>query len=168
MPEPRLYDGAREARQVDNFFWHLEWYFEAFNIDDEEEKEKSKHELKMQFYSENAEDMAMINLQLLRQRGSIREYMKEYLALMFEIPKMSKRHLLCFFADGLQQWIVTELRRREPHDLAFAMAIVERLEDFKQGERPKSPRHERAKDGGDGRSKSGLPKATDDERSGDD
>ncbi|KAK2969476.1 hypothetical protein RJ640_022190 [Escallonia rubra] len=53
----------------------------------------------------------------------------------------------------------------EPHDLTSVMAIVERLEDFKQGKRPRSPRHERAKDRGDGRSKSGLPKAIDDERS---
>ncbi|KAK3021218.1 hypothetical protein RJ639_046637 [Escallonia herrerae] len=85
MPEPRSYDGAREARHVDNFFWHLERYFKALDIDDEEEK----------------------------------------------------------------QWVATELRQWEPHDLASAMAIVKRLEDFKQGERPKSPRHERAKDGGD-------------------
>ncbi|KAK2969387.1 hypothetical protein RJ640_001302 [Escallonia rubra] len=80
---------------------------------------------------------------------------------------MSERQRLCFFIDGLQQWFATELRRREPHDLAFAMVIVERLGDFKQCERPRSPRHERAKDGGDDRSKSGSPKATDDERSGD-
>ncbi|KAK2984379.1 hypothetical protein RJ640_002765 [Escallonia rubra] len=80
---------------------------------------------------------------------------------------MSERQRLCFFIDGLQQWFATELRRREPHDLAFAMVIFERLGDFKQRERPRSPRHERAKDGGDGRSKSGSPKAIDDERSGD-
>ncbi|KAK3004148.1 hypothetical protein RJ639_020037 [Escallonia herrerae] len=43
MPEPRSYNGARKARQVDNFFWHFEWYFEALDIDDEEEK-KSKEE----------------------------------------------------------------------------------------------------------------------------
>ncbi|KAK2981687.1 hypothetical protein RJ640_002996 [Escallonia rubra] len=70
-------------------------------------------------------------------------------------------------SNGLQQWVATELRRREPHDLASAMVIVERLGDFKQRERPRSPRHERAKDGGDDRSKSGSPKATDDERNGD-
>ncbi|KAK3023114.1 hypothetical protein RJ639_042703 [Escallonia herrerae] len=118
MSDLGLYDGAREARQVDNFFWHLERYFEALDINDEEEK----------FYPESAEDMAMINLRRLRQKGSIQEYVKEYLALMLEILEM------------------------------FA-----RLEDFKQRERPRSPRHERAKDGGDGRSKSGLPKTTDDE-----
>ncbi|KAK3039567.1 hypothetical protein RJ639_027711 [Escallonia herrerae] len=46
------------------------------------------------------------------------------------------------------------------------MAIVERLEDFEQGERPRSPRHKYAKDRGDGRSKTGSHKATDDEQSG--
>ncbi|KAK2985344.1 hypothetical protein RJ640_008695 [Escallonia rubra] len=66
-----------------------------------------------------------------------------------------------------QQWVATELRRRETHDLTSVMANVERLEDFKQGERPRSPRHEHAKYGGNGRSKSGSPKVTDDERSGD-
>ncbi|KAK3005223.1 hypothetical protein RJ639_016984 [Escallonia herrerae] len=35
MPEPRSYDGTREARQVDNFFSHLERYFEALDIDEE-------------------------------------------------------------------------------------------------------------------------------------
>ncbi|KAK2967055.1 hypothetical protein RJ640_015275, partial [Escallonia rubra] len=54
----------------------------------------------------------------------------------------------------------------EPHDLASAMAIVDRLEG-KQGERPRSPRHERAKDGGDGKSKIRLSNTTDDEPSGD-
>ncbi|KAK2998429.1 hypothetical protein RJ639_022930 [Escallonia herrerae] len=47
------------------------------------------------------------------------------------------------------------------------MMIVERLEDFKQCERLRSPRHEHAKGRGDGKSKSGSPKATDDEQNGD-
>ncbi|KAK2979980.1 hypothetical protein RJ640_006788 [Escallonia rubra] len=63
---------------------------------------------------------------------------------------MSERQRLCFFINRLQELAATELRRREPRDLAFAMAIVERLEDFKQRERSRSPRHEHAKDGGDG------------------
>ncbi|KAK2965120.1 hypothetical protein RJ640_005283 [Escallonia rubra] len=59
----------------------------------------------------------------------------------FMKDKKDTHHLLLF-----KQWFATELRRREPYDLASAMC---------------------AKDGGDGRSKSGSPKATDDERSGD-
>ncbi|KAK3004791.1 hypothetical protein RJ639_019924 [Escallonia herrerae] len=80
---------------------------------------------------------------------------------------MSKRQRLCFFVDGLQYWVATELRRREPQDLASAMMIVERLGNFKQYERLRYPRHERAKGRGDGRSKSGSPKAIDDEPNGD-
>ncbi|KAK3043558.1 hypothetical protein RJ639_002137 [Escallonia herrerae] len=131
MPEPRSYDGAREARKVDNFFWQLERYFEALNIDDEDEKvqtlvmyltniaalwwrrrytdrynvktwEKFKHELKRQFYLESVKNMAMINFRLLRQKGSIHEYVKEYSALMLKIQEMSERQLLCFVVDGLQ------------------------------------------------------------------
>ncbi|KAK3000921.1 hypothetical protein RJ639_022417 [Escallonia herrerae] len=62
---------------------------------------------------------------------------------------MFARQKLCFFIDGLQYWVATELQRREPHNLASAMMIVERLGDFKQCERPRSPTHERAKDEGD-------------------
>ncbi|KAK3024460.1 LOW QUALITY PROTEIN: hypothetical protein RJ639_042992 [Escallonia herrerae] len=114
MPKPRSYNGAREARQVGNFFWHLELYFEALDIDDEEEKvqktvmyltvktwEKFKRELQRQFYPESIEDMAMINLRWLRQKGSIREYVKEYSTLMLKIPEMSERQQLCFFIDSI-------------------------------------------------------------------
>ncbi|KAK2997546.1 hypothetical protein RJ639_024719 [Escallonia herrerae] len=126
---------------------------------------KFNRELKRQFYPDSVKDMAIINLRRLRQKRSIREYVKEYSTLMLVIYEMFERQLLCFFVDGLQQWVATELWRREPHDLASAMAITERLEDFKQSEGPRSPWHEFAKDGGDGRSKSGSPKATDDEGS---
>ncbi|KAK3027447.1 hypothetical protein RJ639_041053 [Escallonia herrerae] len=189
MPELRSYDGTREARQVDNLFWHLERYFEALDIDDEKEKvqmvviylndtaalrwrrrytdgynvktwEKFKHELQRQFYPDSVDDKPLTT----EAERRIREYVKEYSALMLKIPEMSERQRLCFFFDGLQHWVTIELQRREPHDLASAMMIVERLGDFKQCERLRSPRHERAKGRGDGRSKSGSPKAADDER----
>ncbi|KAK3027516.1 hypothetical protein RJ639_040231, partial [Escallonia herrerae] len=40
--------------------------------------------------------------------------------------------------QGMQGRVAMELKRREPWDLALAMAITERLEDFKRDERPKS------------------------------
>ncbi|KAK3012138.1 hypothetical protein RJ639_011762 [Escallonia herrerae] len=120
MPVPRSYDGAREVKHVENFFWHLKWYFEALGIGDEAEKvqmeimsltdtdafwwrrryrngcdvntwEKFKRELKRQLYSESIEDVVMINLRRLRQKGSMHEYVKEYSALMLKIPEMSER-----------------------------------------------------------------------------
>ncbi|KAK3040179.1 hypothetical protein RJ639_028429 [Escallonia herrerae] len=189
IPELRSYAGAREARQVDNFFWHLERYFEALDIDNEEKKvhmavmyltdtaaswwrhrytdgcdvktwEKFKRELQRQLYLDSVDDKPST----AEAKGRIREYVKEYSALMLKIPEMSERQRLCFFFDRWQYWVAIELQRREPHDLASAMMIVERLGDFKQCERLRSPRHERAKGRGDGRSKSGSPKPTDDER----
>ncbi|KAK3022577.1 hypothetical protein RJ639_047555 [Escallonia herrerae] len=153
----QLLPPATDARQVDNFLWDLERYFEGLDINDKEEKvqtatmyltntaalwwrrrhtdrcdinrwEEFKRELKRQFYSKSVEDLATINLRRLKQKGSIRECVKEYSTLMPEIPKMSERQRFCFFINGLQQWIDTKLRRRKPHDLALAMAIVERLQ----------------------------------------
>ncbi|KAK3000091.1 hypothetical protein RJ639_024273 [Escallonia herrerae] len=120
IPEARSYDRAREVRRVDNFFWNLEQYFEALDIDEDEEKmqttvmyltdttasrwrrrytdgcdiktwEKFKRELTRQFYPESVEDMAMIDFWWLRQKGSIYEYVKEYSALMLKILEMSER-----------------------------------------------------------------------------
>ncbi|KAK3025458.1 hypothetical protein RJ639_041344 [Escallonia herrerae] len=68
--------------------------------------------------------------------GEPRRYSNDQLSM----AEAEGKHLL---------WVVTELRRREHHHLASTMVIIKRLEDFKQGERPRSPRHERAKDGGD-------------------
>ncbi|KAK2996399.1 hypothetical protein RJ639_026251, partial [Escallonia herrerae] len=163
--------------------------FEALDIDDEKEKvqtvvmyltdtaaswwrhrytdgcdvkmwEKFKRELQRQLYLDSVDDKPST----AEAEGRIREYVKEYSALMLKIPEMSERQRLCFFFDGLQYWVATELQRREPHDLASAMMIVERLGDFKQCERLRSPRHEHAKGRGDGKSKSGSPKAIDDKR----
>ncbi|KAK3029958.1 hypothetical protein RJ639_037913 [Escallonia herrerae] len=131
------YGRARSRRigAVDNFFWHLERYFEALDIDDEAEKVQ----------------MTMIKKAVLS--GDRRRYGDDQ-------PSTAKAK-----GKHLRQWVAIELRRREPQDLVSAMAIVERLEEFKQDERSRSPRHECGKDGGDGMSKSGSPKATDDERS---
>ncbi|KAK3033890.1 hypothetical protein RJ639_033525 [Escallonia herrerae] len=130
-------------------------YFEVLDIDDEKEKvqtvvmylndtaalrwrrrytdgcdiktwEKFKRELQRQFYLDSVNDKPWT----AEAERSIREYVKQYSALMLKIPEMS-----------------------------------ERLGDFEQRERPRSPRHQRAKGGGHGRSKSGSPKVTDDERS---
>ncbi|KAK3010293.1 LOW QUALITY PROTEIN: hypothetical protein RJ639_010798 [Escallonia herrerae] len=144
----------------------------ALNIDDEEEKvqktvmyltvktwEKFKRELQRQFYSDSVDDKPST----AEAEGSIREYLKEYSALMLETSEMSEQQQLCFFVDGSglpQSCGEGNLR-------LFRHGNCREFKDFKQGERPKSPGHDRAKDGEDGRSKSGSPKATDDELGGD-
>ncbi|KAK3019180.1 hypothetical protein RJ639_004729 [Escallonia herrerae] len=79
--------------------WWMRHYTDGCNV---KTWETFKHELKRQFYPESVEDMTMINLRRLRQKGSIHEYVKEYSALMLKIPELSERQRLCFFIDGLQ------------------------------------------------------------------
>ncbi|KAK3008996.1 hypothetical protein RJ639_013588 [Escallonia herrerae] len=121
---------------MDNFFWHLERYFEALDIDDCGQTvalwwrrrymdgcdvktwEKFKRELKRQFHPESVEDMAMINLRRLRQKESIREYM-ESSALMLEILEMFERQRICFFVDGLQHWVCHRVATEGTAQLGF-------------------------------------------------
>ncbi|KAK3031346.1 hypothetical protein RJ639_035252 [Escallonia herrerae] len=136
MPEQRSYDRMKEVRQVDNLFWHLERYFEAIDIDDEKrEGPDGGHRHR---YSDDQPLTAKPEGELLLIREGVLG------------SGDVERQQLCFFIDGLQQWVTTELRQRKPYHLASAMAIIERLEDFKQCDRSRSPRHERAKDEGDG------------------
>ena len=60
-----------------------------------------KADLKLQFYPENVEDEARGKLRRLTQKGSIRDYVKEFSELLLEIPDMGKKDSLFSFIDGL-------------------------------------------------------------------
>ncbi|KAK3023270.1 hypothetical protein RJ639_044436 [Escallonia herrerae] len=153
IPKPRSYDRAREER-----------YFEALDIDEEEKMQTTvmyPTDTTASWWRHHYTDGCDVKTWEKFKRELKRQFYPESVKdmAMINLRRLSRR--------GASQWVATELRWREPHDLDFAMAIVERLQDFKQCERSRSPRHERAKGGGDGRLKSGSPKATDDERNGD-
>ncbi|KAL5809703.1 hypothetical protein ACOSQ3_030394 [Xanthoceras sorbifolium] len=38
IPKPKEFDGKRDAKEVDNFIWHMERYFEAVRITDDKEQ----------------------------------------------------------------------------------------------------------------------------------
>lgn len=38
VPKPQASNGKRDAKQLDNFLWKMEQYFEAINLVDEEAK----------------------------------------------------------------------------------------------------------------------------------
>ncbi|KAL5835879.1 hypothetical protein ACOSQ3_015431 [Xanthoceras sorbifolium] len=38
VPKPKAFDGKRDAKEVDNFIWHMERYFEAVRITDDQEQ----------------------------------------------------------------------------------------------------------------------------------
>ena len=71
--------------------------------------EEFKVDLKQQFYPENAEDEAWGKLWRLTQKGSLRDYVKEFSDLLLEIPNMDEKDSLFSFMDGFAGWAKMEL-----------------------------------------------------------
>ncbi|RVW64536.1 hypothetical protein CK203_040314 [Vitis vinifera] len=151
VPKPHRFSGNRDAKELDNFLWHMERYFEAIALTDEAAKvcrygerhlhhrdvEDFKREIKRQFYPEDVAYLARKNMRRLKHTGSIRDYVKEFSSLMLEIPNMTQEELLFNFMDNLQGWAEQELRRRGVQDLATAMAVAESLTDYRRGDSSK-------------------------------
>ena len=71
-----------------------------------------KQELKDQFLPTNIAWMAGESLKKLKQTSSVRDYVKEFRSLIFDIKGMSKVDKLFNFMFGLQGWAQTKLRRQ--------------------------------------------------------
>ena len=71
--------------------------------------EDLKRELKTQFFPKNVEYMARHLLIHLKQIGSIREYVKKFLALMLDIRDIFEKDKMFFFLEGLKPWARIEL-----------------------------------------------------------
>ena len=71
--------------------------------------EEFKADLKRQLYPENAEDEVRGKLRRLTQKGSIRDYVKEFSELLLEIPDMGEKDSLFSFMNGLSGWAKMEL-----------------------------------------------------------
>ncbi|KAK0594587.1 hypothetical protein LWI29_037966 [Acer saccharum] len=109
--------------------------------------EDFKKELKRQFCPTNAEKEARGHLRRLKQKGSIRDYIKEFTTLSLEIEDMSEKDSLFYFMDGLKDWARVELERRNVQDLDTAIAEAESLTDYSTQSREKKTNQ--GKSGGD-------------------
>ncbi|KAL6340427.1 hypothetical protein AAG906_006089 [Vitis piasezkii] len=87
VPKPHMFNGKRDAKELDNFLWHMERYFEAITLTDEDTKvcittlylsnntctintwDVFKQEIKKQFYSEDVIYLARKNMKHKRSRG---------------------------------------------------------------------------------------------------
>ena len=120
-----------------------------------------KREIKRQFYPEDVTYLARTNMKHLKDISSIREYVKEFSTLMFEIPKMSEEELLFNFMDNLQSWVKQKLRRYGVQDLATTMAVTKYLAKYKRRDssKPKlQSKSNHAKSKGDKGSRGYTPK----------
>ncbi|KAK2998119.1 hypothetical protein RJ639_025354, partial [Escallonia herrerae] len=97
MPKPKEFGGKRDAKELDNFIWHMERYFDGASIMDEKAKVRTatlcrkhndiekglctidtwdvfKKEIKRQFYPENVTYEVRKKLRELKHKSSIHDY----------------------------------------------------------------------------------------------
>ena len=88
----------------------------------------------------------------LKQKRSIRVYVKEFTTLMLQIPNLTDEDMFPFM-DGLQDWDKTELEQRQVKTIDEAIKQAESLTDFKHERNYKAKgrygRSSHAKGGGD-------------------
>ncbi|XP_043809670.1 uncharacterized protein LOC122722623 [Manihot esculenta] len=108
-----------------------------------------KRELKRQFYPVNAAHEARARLRRLTQRGTIRDYVKEFTEVILEIPGYPDNEALFAFMDGLQHWARLEIERRGAQDLATAISIAESLTEYQKGDKGKGVEQVKAKNSSD-------------------
>ncbi|RVW34706.1 hypothetical protein CK203_107126 [Vitis vinifera] len=94
VSKPHTFSDKRDPKDLENFLWHVECYFEAMVA------------------SKDVAYLARKNMKRLKHTGSIREYVKEFSTLTLETPNMSEEELLFNFMDNLQSWVEQKLRRR--------------------------------------------------------
>lgn len=166
VPEPSHFGGVRNAKELENFLWDMESYFQAAKIPENEKVsitsmyltgdaklwwrtrstdearrpieswEVLKKEMKEQFLPTNTSWLARDALKRLRHTGSVHEYVNEFSSLMLDIRGMSEEDKLYNFMSGLQSWAQAELRRQGVKDLQAAFAAADRLVDYSVMEDP--------------------------------
>ncbi|KAI3461536.1 hypothetical protein Pfo_018199 [Paulownia fortunei] len=119
-PKPNGFDGRKDAKEVENFLWQMECYFEKY-VDIERGScrvdtwEDFKKELKRHFYPKNVIYEARKKLRELKQRGTTREYVKDFTTIMLQIPNLSEEDLLFHFVDNEGIIVAESFMEYQPH-----------------------------------------------------
>ncbi|KAL6319636.1 hypothetical protein AAG906_020713 [Vitis piasezkii] len=149
VPKPHTFSGKRDAKELDNFLWHMERYFEAIALTDEATKVRTA----TLYLTDNA------TLWWRRRFADIERgtcTIDTWDAFKREIKRQFyPRRAVVQLHGQLAKWAEQELRRRGVQDLATAMAVAESLVDYRRGDssKPKPPsKGNQAKGGGDKRS----------------
>lgn len=185
-PKSKKFDGKRDVKELDNYLWQMEHYFEALNMQNEHIKVRTtslyltnltctwwrckdsaikkhtctintwkefKHELKRQIYPKNVTLNAQKRMKELKHTSSIHIYIEEFFALMLQIINMIEEDLFFNFIDGLNLWVVQELKYCGINDISTALIVVETLKEFEyhksnNSSKPKSSKDNHGKGGG--------------------
>ncbi|KAK4380949.1 hypothetical protein Sango_3015800 [Sesamum angolense] len=130
-PYPKPFGGARRVKELENFLWDMETYFQAARI-----LEADKVSITSMYLSGNAKlwwrtllsDDASANRDKIETwevlKSIVRDYVKEFSSLMLDVRDMSEEDKLFNFLSGLQTWAQMELRRQGVKDLPSAIAAT--------------------------------------------
>ncbi|XP_070048631.1 uncharacterized protein [Nicotiana tomentosiformis] len=132
--------GLEEAKKVANAAMYLQgdaklwWQVKYEGIKAGEDALETWAELKaairLQFFPENVEYNARKELRELRQTKSLRDYVREFSALMFNIRDMGDKYKLFTFLEGLKPYAHMELQRQRVDMLSKAIQATECLGDY--------------------------------------
>ncbi|XP_070007682.1 uncharacterized protein [Nicotiana sylvestris] len=172
IPEPKPYSGARNAKEVENFIFDVEQYFDAVGGLEEAKKVATaamylqgdaklwwrvqyeaikagedaletwaelKATIRLQFFPENVEYNSRRKLRELRQTKSVRDYVREFSALMLSIRDMGDKDKLFTFLEGLKPYARMELQRQRVDTLPKAIQAAECLGDYQMEARKDRP-----------------------------
>ncbi|KAK4397821.1 hypothetical protein Sango_1257600 [Sesamum angolense] len=124
VPDPKPFGGARSAKELENFLWDMETYFQAAHIPEVEKVSITSMYL-------NGDAKLWWRTRLSDDASTVRDYVKEFSSLMLDVRDMSEEDKLFNFLSGLQTWAHTELRRQGVKDLSSAIAAADRLVDIR-------------------------------------
>ncbi|KAL3739200.1 hypothetical protein ACJRO7_020581 [Eucalyptus globulus] len=160
-PKPKEFRGSRVAKDVDNFLWYMERYFQAMGNDDQTRVNTASmyladsallwwrrrsddrcgnpiatcvgfvEEFRRNYFPAYAEEEARDELKRLEQKGGVRDYIKRFSELLLQIPSMNEVKAFHQFMGGLKPWTKQELKRYSVGDLTTAMTVAESLVEYK-------------------------------------
>ncbi|KAK8663327.1 hypothetical protein V6N13_083150 [Hibiscus sabdariffa] len=118
IPEPQRYEGNINAMEPKNFLFDIEQNFRGTRTETDGDKtwEEIRMELLNAFFPENVEYNARKKLRDLTHIGTVREYVREFVALMLDIKDMFKKDWLFSYLDGLKLWARTVVQKQKPQD----------------------------------------------------
>ncbi|RVW27812.1 hypothetical protein CK203_102631 [Vitis vinifera] len=148
VPKPQGFSGKRDAKELDNFLWHMERYFEAIALTDEAAKVRTATLYLTDTatlwwrrrFADMEKDICTIETWEDFKREIKRQFYPEDVAYLARKNMRRLKHtgrVAIQLHDNLQGWAEQELRRRGVQDLATAMTIVESLADYKRGDSSK-------------------------------
>ncbi|KAG8374924.1 hypothetical protein BUALT_Bualt10G0046200 [Buddleja alternifolia] len=128
VPDLKPFCGARDAKELENFLWDMETYFQAAKISDLE-----KVSITNMYLASDAKLWWRTHISANRYKiekwDALKHELKDHF-LMMDIHEMAEEDKLFNFMSGLQSWAQAELRRQGVKDLSSTYAATDRLVDF--------------------------------------